>query len=202
VTFVRYNSASVLPDDRGAQTDTDVLLLQRLASRDASALGELYDRHHRLLFGLIVRILGQRGEGEEVLQEVFMTAWTRAGTYNAALGTPVGWLVGIARNRSVDRLRANAVRSKAVEAAPPLTMAGPGSPEEEAVSGEQQRAVARALNGLPPDQRDLIEEAYFLGLTHTELAERHRLPLGTVKTRIRTGMLALRQLLSHSYIEQ
>jgi RNA polymerase sigma-70 factor, ECF subfamily len=198
---VRYNSASVLPDDRGAQTGTDVLLLQRLASRDASALGELYDRHHRLLFGLIARILGQRGEAEEVLQEVFMTAWTRAGTYNAALGTPVGWLVGIARNRSVDRLRANAVRTKAVESST-LMVAAPGSPEEEAVSGEQQRAVARALNGLPADQRDLIEEAYFLGLTHTELAERHRLPLGTVKTRIRSGMLALRQHLSHSYIEQ
>ncbi|HEX5110445.1 MAG TPA: sigma-70 family RNA polymerase sigma factor [Vicinamibacterales bacterium] len=192
----------MLPDDRGAQTDTDVLLLQRLARRDASALGDLYDRHNRLLFGLIVRILGQRGEAEDVLQEVFMTAWTRAGTYNAALGTPVGWLVGIARNRSVDRLRANAARMRAVEAAPPLVLAGAGSPEAEALSGEQQRAVARALNGLPPDQRDLIEEAYFLGLTHSELAERHRLPLGTVKTRIRAGMLALRQLLSHSYIEQ
>ena len=76
---MRYNSASVLPDDRGAQTDTDVLLLQRLARRDASALGDLYDRHNRLLFGLIMRILGQRGEAEDVLQEVFMTAWTRAG---------------------------------------------------------------------------------------------------------------------------
>jgi RNA polymerase sigma factor (sigma-70 family) len=85
----------------------DVLLV----ARDARAVGDLYDRHHRLLFGLIIRILKDRSEAEEVLQEVFVQAWTRADSYNVALGSPAGWLVRIARNRAIDRLRANAVRT-------------------------------------------------------------------------------------------
>jgi RNA polymerase sigma-70 factor (ECF subfamily) len=204
VVSVRYNPRFVTPSDRHLQpdvADVDLLLMQRLASRDASALADLYDRHSGLLFGLVLRILGQRGEAEEVLQEVFLTAWTRAATYNSALGSPAGWLVGIARNRSVDRLRANAVRTRAIESAA-LEPIAVDSPEREASISEQQRAVALALDALPREQRELIEQAYFLGLTQSELAERHQLPLGTVKTRIRTGMLALRQHLSHSYIQQ
>ena len=100
------------------ETLADVLLLARVAARDQSALGDLYDRHSRLLFGLILRVLRDRAEAEEVLQEVFVQAWTRAGTYNVALGSPAGWLVGIARNRAIDRLRANTVRARTAEAAP------------------------------------------------------------------------------------
>jgi RNA polymerase sigma-70 factor (ECF subfamily) len=111
------------------------------------------------------------------------------------LGAPVAWLVRIARNRALDRLRANVVRLKTAESAAGEPMEAE-SPERRAALNEQQRAVARALDGLPSEQRELIEQAYFLGLTQSELAERHKLPLGTVKTRIRTGMLALRQHLS------
>ena len=171
-----------------------------MVARDARAVGELYDRHHRLLFGLILRILKDRSEAEEVLQEVFVQAWTRADSYNAALGSPAGWLVRVARNRAIDRLRANAARARAMDAAP--LPAEVESPETRAVQSEQQRTVARALGALPPDQRELIEQAYFLGLTQTELAVRFRLPLGTVKTRIRTGMLTLRQHLQQTLIEQ
>jgi RNA polymerase sigma-70 factor (ECF subfamily) len=102
--------------------------------------------------------------------------------------------VRIARNRAIDRLRANSVRLRAVEAAPLPEAAA--SPETQAAMGERQRAVVRALETLPADQRMLIEQAYFLGLTQSELAERFNLPLGTVKTRIRTGMTTLRQQLS------
>jgi RNA polymerase sigma-70 factor (ECF subfamily) len=174
----------------------DALILERMVARDARAVGDLYDRYHRLLFGLIVRILKDRSEAEEVLQEVFVQAWTRADSYDVALGSPAGWLVRIARNRAIDRLRANAARTRALDAAPfppPVE-----SPEAHAAQSEQQRTVARALGGLPHDQRELIEHAYFLGLTQTELAARFRLPLGTVKTRIRTGMLALRQQLQQA----
>ncbi len=161
-----------------------------MAARDSSALAELYDEHSRLLFGLILRILKDRGEAEEVLQEVFVQAWTRAGTYNLQLGSPVGWLVGIARNRAIDRLRSNSVRVRTLEAAPePFPVE---TPEGTAAVGEKRRDVQRALDALPTDQRELIEMAYFLGFTHSELAARFNLPLGTVKTRIRTGMLALR----------
>jgi RNA polymerase sigma-70 factor (ECF subfamily) len=122
--------------------------------------------------------------------------WTRAETYNVALGSPAAWLVRIARNRAIDRLRANTVRVRAVESAP--EPAAEASPESRAATSEQQWAVTRALDALRPEQRVLIEQAYFLGLTQSELAEKFNVPLGTVKTRIRTGMQTLRQQLSQS----
>ncbi len=106
----------------------------------------------------------------------------------------------IARNRAIDRLRANTARLRAVESAPEPAPAE--NPESRAGVSEQQRAVSRALASLPAEQRLLIEQAYFFGLTQSELAERFKLPLGTVKTRIRTGMLALRERLSQVFIEQ
>jgi RNA polymerase sigma-70 factor (ECF subfamily) len=189
-------------DHSGDTPDHDVRLMRRIAARDASAIGELYDRHSRLLYGLILRILEQRGDAEEVLQDVFMSVWNRSTQYDESLGAPIAWLVRIARNRAVDRLRANAVRVKAVETVANDAPAMPSSPESHAASNEQQRVVARALADLPADQRLLIEQAYFLGLTQSELAARHNLPLGTVKTRIRSGMLTLRQALAPLDIAQ
>ena len=177
-----------------AEVRADIALIERIVTREADAVGELYDRHNRLLFGLILRILRHRSDAEEVLQEVFVLVWTRAETYNVALGSPAAWLVRIARNRAIDRLRANTVRLRAVESAP--AAANVDNPEAQATASEQQRVVARALESLPSDQRTLIEEAYFLGMTQSELADKFKLPLGTVKTRIRAGMQALRQQLS------
>jgi RNA polymerase sigma-70 factor (ECF subfamily) len=181
-------------------TRGDITLIERIVARDQTAVGDLYDRHSRLLFGLILRILRDRSEAEEVLQEVFVLVWTRAETYNVALGSPAAWLVRIARNRAIDRLRANSIRLHAVESAPMPPAAD--NPETRAALGEQQRTVARALDALPRDQRELIEQAYFLGLTQSELAEKFALPLGTVKTRIRTGMMALRLQLQQVVIGQ
>lgn len=178
----------------------DVALIERIAAHEASAVGDLYDRHNRLLYGLILRILRDRSEADEVLQDVFVTVWNRAETYNVALGSPAAWLVRIARNRAIDRLRANTARRRAVESVP-LELQASENPELSALLGEQQRVVARALEAIPRDQRDLIEEAYYLGHTQSELAERHKLPLGTVKTRIRTGLLMLRQQLSQVSVE-
>jgi RNA polymerase sigma-70 factor, ECF subfamily len=173
----------------------DVALVRRIVARDAAAVGELYDRHSRLLYGLILRIVRDRSEAEEILQEVFVQVWTRADTYDVLIGPPVAWLVRIARNRAIDRLRANTVRARTIEATPlppPIS-----TPEAHMAVTEQQRAVARALDALPGEQRQLIEAAYFLGLTQSELAERFALPLGTVKTRVRTGMMTLRRELQH-----
>jgi RNA polymerase sigma-70 factor (ECF subfamily) len=202
---VRYNPRVVTPSDRRTRSteevQADIALIERVGARDPNAITELYDRHSRLLYGLVSRILGHRGEAEEVLQEVFMAAWTRTETYRAELGSPVAWLVRIARNRAVDRLRSNAVRLRAAEAAPAEPVAA-ASPEADASTSEQRRTIARALDTLPAEQRVLIEHAFYLGLTHSELAERHGLPLGTVKTRIRTGMAALRHQLAPVYVEQ
>jgi RNA polymerase sigma-70 factor (ECF subfamily) len=173
----------------------DIALIARIVARDGTSVGELYDRHSRLLYGLLLKIIKDRSEAEELLQEVFVQVWTRADTYNVQLGTPIAWLVRIARNRAIDRLRANTVRTRTVEATPlppPVE-----TPEARAAMTEQQRAVARALEALPPDQRQLIEHAYFSGLTQSELAERFGLPLGTVKTRVRSGMMTLRRDLQH-----
>jgi RNA polymerase sigma-70 factor, ECF subfamily len=175
----------------------DVGLLARISAREAEAIGELYDRHSRLLFGLILRILRNRDEAEEVLQDVFVQVWKRGDTYKAELGTPVQWLVRIARNRAIDRYRANRVRARALEATPPPSPRFHG-PDTHAALTEQQRVLAQALDGLRIEERQLLEHAYFLGLTQSELAERFNLPLGTVKTRIRTALLTLRRELQQT----
>ena len=188
-----------------ASDPTDLSLLQRIAARDTAALAELYDRHSRLLFGLILRIVRDRGEAEEILQEAFVRVWTRAEMYNARMGGPRPWIVRVARNCSIDRLRARRVRAAvqapaidgaAVEAAAPAT--GIQTPEAAVLDAERRRTLTDALAGLPPEQRQLIEAAFFEGYTHSELAHRFGLPLGTVKTRIRAGMSAMRQRLEHA----
>lgn len=178
----------------------DIHLLERAAARDQAALAELYDRHCRLLFTLILRILKDRGEAEDVLQEVFVRVWDRADGYDPALGAPAAWLARISRNRAIDRVRARAVRADlsvatSVPALPPADPGPSGDPELLAVTSEQRRAIAAALATLPGNQRALIESAFFEGYTQSELAERFDLPLGTVKTRIRTGMQTLRRAL-------
>ncbi|MFI5076746.1 MAG: RNA polymerase sigma factor [Vicinamibacteria bacterium] len=188
-----------------ASDSTDLRLLQRIAARDTAALAELYDRHCRLLFSLIVRIVGDRGEAEEILQEVFVRVWTRVEMYDAEMAAPLPWMVRVARNRAIDRLRARRVRAAvdtpaldlaAIEATAPAT--GIQTPEAAVLDSERRRTVTGALAGLPADQRQLIEAAFFEGYTHTELAQRFGLPLGTVKTRIRAGMLAMRKRLEHA----
>jgi RNA polymerase sigma-70 factor (ECF subfamily) len=176
---------------------TDVALLNRIVARDPNALAELYDRYSRLLFGLILRILKNRDEAEEIMQDAFVQAWTRATTYRAEIASPAGWLVGIARNRAIDRLRANAIRANARQTASPVA----GGSSDAGSAGAEQIDIRRALQLLPADQRDLVESAYFLGLTHVELAERHGLPLGTVKTRIRRAMQTLRDYLDGKVIQ-
>lgn len=193
---VGYNGAALSSSRFEQDADArprDIALLERIRAHDASAIGELYDRHSRMLYGLVLRILRDRSEAEDVLQEVFMVVWNRASTYDSSAGSPAGWLVGIARNRAIDRLRAAAVRTRTLEEAP--VSQPPDTPERTAETTERQRAVVRALEAMPQEQRELIEEAYYFGFTQSELAERHQLPLGTVKTRIRNGMMALRQQL-------
>jgi RNA polymerase sigma-70 factor (ECF subfamily) len=183
----------------------DVSLLQRILARDTAAVAELYDRHSRLLFGLITRILRDRAEAEEILQQVFVRVWTRAELYDPRLGGPKPWLVRLARNCAIDRLRARRARDGAGWTPLDESMAEPAAsntdirtPEAAALDAERRGKVMDALDALPAEQRRLIEAAFFEGYTHSELAERFGLPLGTVKTRIRAGMIAMRQRLEHA----
>jgi RNA polymerase sigma-70 factor (ECF subfamily) len=183
----------------------DAGLLQRVVTRDTAALADLYDRHSRLLFGLILRILRDRGEAEEVLQEVFVRIWTRADSYDPRRGSPTSWLVRVARNGAIDRLRARRIREAtgmpALDQHPAdrgVSAADIRTPETVVSDAERHGTVMDALTCLPAEQRRLIEAAFFEGYTHNELAKRFELPLGTVKTRIRAGMLAMRQRLERA----
>jgi RNA polymerase sigma-70 factor (ECF subfamily) len=187
-----------------SDVSVDLALLQRIVARDERAVAELYDRQSRLVFSVIRRILRSQSDAEDVLQETFVRVWSRADTYDASLGSPATWLTRIARNRAIDRLRAQRTRAD-VDGVPPDTNdAGEIRMAVASVSARpdvrsESLAVAAALHSavarLPETQRVLIEAAYFGGHTHHELATRFELPLGTVKTRIRAGLAALRAVL-------
>ena len=180
--------------------DYDVELLQAVAAHDEAAetaLAQLYDRYRLILFGVLVRILNNREEAEDVLQEVFLQVWRRAADFDPNRGRPFTWLVTLARSRGIDRLRSLASRERvaamsgAEEAADVVSDAA-----TDAIRSEQRGVVNDALSQLPEEQKRLLMLAYFDGLTQSEIAERLGAPLGTVKTRMRSGMMKLRELLS------
>jgi RNA polymerase sigma-70 factor (ECF subfamily) len=175
----------------------DRALLRSVAARDKDALHQLYARHSAMLFALALKVLSDRTEAEDVLQETFVQIWKTAGSFDEGRGKPMGWFIVLTRSRAIDRLRSRRTRARFAEsvakdgspAAPAATPAG------EALASEAQRAVRGALNALPTEQRVPIEMAYFGGLTQFEIAQQLSQPLGTVKTRMRTGMIRLREQL-------
>ena len=177
--------------------DHDVELLKAVAAKDEAALGRLYDRYRVILFSVLMRILNNREEAEDVLQEVFLQVWRRAADFDANRGRPFAWLVTLARSRGIDRLRAIGSRERVV------AEAGASEPSEEvsdaaadAIRSEQRGVVNSALSQLPEEQKRPLMLAYFDGLTQSEIAAQLGAPLGTVKTRMRSGMIKLRELLS------
>lgn len=177
---------SKIPDDD---------LLHAIARSDEAALAAIYDRYRLILFGLILRILHDREEAEDCLQEVFLQVWRRARDFDESRGRAFTWLVTIARSRALDRLRASGSRLKLATEAAQVTPDQVGDAAEEAVQSEQGALVRAALAALPEEQRNALLLAYFEGLTQTEIAARLGDPLGTVKTRMRSGMIKLRELL-------
>jgi len=170
-------------------------LLQAVSRGDESALAVLYDRYRLILFGLILRILHDRPEAEDVLQEAFLQVWRRANDFDPARGRAFTWLVTIARSRALDRLRMLSSRSRFVDADEQAGHDQVIDTAQELVKSEQGKIVRQALGELPHEQRRTLLLAYFEGLTQAEIAERLGDPLGTVKTRMRTGLIKLRALL-------
>ena len=162
-------------------------LIRRLTRGDHKALGEFYDLYAGLVNGLAIRILRDPAEAEDTVQEVFVQVWRQAARFDPSRGTPEAWLCTMARTRALDRLRKRTSRREEPEQEKPA--ASPAPRNEEAL------AVRRALDGLPPEQKRALELAYYEGLTQTEIADRLKEPLGTVKTRIRTAMIRLRGVL-------
>ncbi len=172
-------------------------LVRRTAEGDESALAVLFDVTSHRIYGLALRILGESGAAEDVTVEVFMQIWQQASGYDPSRSPVLGWMLMLARSRSIDRLRSG-VQRRAREA--PLEKAarepsGMLDPEQTVSQTERGHFVRSALLQLAPEQRKLIEMAYFGGFSQSEMAARLGQPLGTVKTRIRAGLMRLRELL-------
>jgi RNA polymerase sigma-70 factor, ECF subfamily len=179
-----------------AQDVHDIELLKAIAAKDEAALGRLYDRYRVILFGLLMRILNNREEAEDVLQEVFLQVWRKAADFDQTRGRPFTWLVTLARSRGIDRLRMLAARERLAEAGARQTSEEISDAASDAFKSEQRGLMTDALAQLPDEQKQPIMLAYFDGLTQSEIATRLGAPLGTVKTRMRTGLMKLRELLA------
>ena len=173
---------------------TAEVLIRRMALGDSEAFAQFYDRYAALAFGLILRIVRDRTDAREVLQDVFWETWQAAGAYDPARGTPEAWVAIRARARAIDRVRSLRRRHEVfvapVEEAVAADTASGSTPGE---GLEDRRLVESALAQLSDVQREVVELAYYDGLTQTEIAERTKQPLGTVKTRIRVGLERLRE---------
>ena len=175
-------------------------LIRQMAAGDRQAFAIFYDRHAPVVFPLILRIVRERADASDVLQEVFWEAWRDAGNYDASRGSPEAWMITRARTRAIDRIRATRRRSETFVAPLDEAMAAtPVDPSGDAAERASDRGtVQSALQRLPDAQREVIELAYYAGLTQTEIADKIKQPLGTVKTRIRLGLERLRHVVKTS----
>ena len=171
----------------------DVELIERLQRRDPQALAELYDRYGRLVYSLILRVVRDRGIAEDLVQETFLRVWNRAQGLDAQRGSMGPWLLAVARNRAIDYLRSAGGRERnALEFEETDHPALYTDMERDILSSDSARRVKTAVEKLSPNQRQVIELAYFEGLSQTEMAERMGQPLGTVKTWVRAALKSLR----------
>jgi RNA polymerase sigma-70 factor (ECF subfamily) len=186
------------PVNEQTARDKDAELLQRIGAMDRSAFAEFYDKYSALLFSIACRILNDASEAEDVLQETFIQIWEKAGDFNPKLGKASTWAGILVRNKAIDRVRASQRRARmANEAGVEYAVA---AEVQETANGvvhgrEKAKLIQSALVKLPSEQRRAIEMAFFSGLTQNEISEQLKEPLGTIKARIRRGMLSLRDRL-------
>ncbi len=177
----------------------DPALIDLIIQRDETALGELYDRYHRLVFSIALHVVGRPEDAEEITLDVFSSVWDKADSYQSELAKVSTWLTRIARNRAIDVLRREGARpmkdSLSWAQVSPTPAADSGRPEPAAHLAMQQERVREALASLPADQQEALALAYFKGYSHSEIARELDIPLGTAKGRIRSGMQKLRGLL-------
>ena len=186
-----------------ASAAADRNALERMARSDPDALADLYDRHARVVFSLAFRILRDQGDAEDVVQEVFSQAWKQAGRYDTRRGHVIGWLLTMTKSRAIDRLRSRRVRPDAVvDESAVLDLPDRAElPDAQLEWAGRASQIRSAFEGLPLLQRAAIELAFYEGLTHAEIADRLEVPLGTVKTRIRQGLLKMKDRLGDGVME-
>ena len=170
----------------------DAALVVAVRAGDQSAMSALYDRYSPVVYAVALRVLGDTGAAEDVLQDVFMQLWRNPGAFDSSRGTLGAWLAVITRNRAIDALR----RRKPEHDIEDVVLSVEPDMAEEADRVRVRESVRRALEAMPEPQRKTLELAYFEGLTHSEIAAKTGEPLGTIKTRIRAGLLTLRKVFS------
>lgn len=182
-----------------AADETDATVIARLAGGDHSALGTLYDRHARAVYSLVYRIVRHSHDAEDVTQEAFSQAWLQARRYDGGRATVVGWLLMIARTRALDRLRSRAgglgraaFGSDEIDG---LAAEHGGDQEANAIAAQAAGRLREIVGSLPDAQREVLHLAFYRGLTHSEIADALQTPLGTIKTRLRTALIRLRDTL-------
>ncbi len=181
-----------------ASRQLEAALLQRIAAGDELAFAQFYDRFSPGLYSLVYRVLRDEKESEDVLQEGFAHVWRRAETYDPARSSAFTWAVMVFRNKAIDRLRLRMRRARTLDGAAEEALRFPQQDDRSAGIAElreQQSTVRAALTQIPAEQREAVELAFFGGLTHEEIAEQLAAPLGTIKARIRRGLLKLRETL-------
>jgi RNA polymerase sigma-70 factor (ECF subfamily) len=178
--------------------DADRSTLARISDGDHEALAELYDRRGRAVYSLALRIVRDQRDAEEIVQDVFTQAWRQSNRYSESRGSVIAWLLTVTRSRALDRLRGRRSRPEAQSETEPMVdiADAAATPDERFAWAARAERVQAALEALPFLQRLVIELAFYEGLTHSEIAARLEQPLGTVKTRIRQGLLKLRDELS------
>lgn len=174
---------------KGRDFLSDEDLLRRVADRDQSAMAVIFDRHGRLVYSIALRVLKDTSAAEDVMQEIFFRLWQDPTRRGSDRGSLAAWLAVVARNRAVDGLR----RRKPTDPVDEVPLAAKGDLAEEVVQRGLMEKLQRQMEKLPAEQHRPIDMAFFEGLTHNEIAERTGLPLGTIKTRIRSGLLSLRE---------
>jgi RNA polymerase sigma-70 factor (ECF subfamily) len=167
----------------------DGLLLTRIQRGEEAAMATLFDRYSKVVYSVALRVLRDPAAAEDVLQDIFMQIWRKPESFVSSRGSMGGWLAVVARNRSIDSLR----RRKPSDSVEEIALASPYNLAEEAERSVMMERARGVMVGLPPEQRKVVEMAFFDGLTHSEIAELTGDPLGTIKTRIRTALLVLRK---------
>jgi RNA polymerase sigma-70 factor, ECF subfamily len=190
--------STIQTTERGIRNEILVGLLDQIVCRNERALAEFYDRTNGLVRGLVLRIVRQKATAEDITQEVYMQVWRRGETFDPTRGNVTSWIVTIARNRALDALRSSRLGPDFETNSEELDhfRSQDPDPEREHSDSEHSELIRAVLRGLPLDQRRAIELAFFHDLTHNEIAIRTGLPLGTIKSRIRSGMRGLREQLS------
>ncbi len=179
--------------------DEEKALMRRIAAGDEAAFEALYDRYSRLLYSILLSVVKHPPEAQDMLQELFLHIWHQSKQFNAERGSVYSWLVTMTRNRAIDRLRSKGYRERQQESTNDAAMMLVPDDDTSALDGmtmsEDRERVHNALAQIPVEQRDALMLAYFQGYTQTEIAELLQIPLGTIKTRMRQGLIKLSALL-------